>query len=128
MSYEYCCIINNLRTCELCNGKIDSDGHDCENRRYKPQKIVPETSEGQLKPCPFCGGKAKADYCDLVRYGSASLHWYVYCKSCQTKTKRFMGRDNYKKAIAAWNRRSNGILEPAKKLINGVPVEMIIHE
>ena len=35
MNYEYCCIEDNLRTCDLCNGKIDVDGHECENRRHK---------------------------------------------------------------------------------------------
>jgi len=77
----------------------DSRHPDC------PLKITPETPEGELKPCPFCGGEAKADYCDLVTHGSTSIHWHVYCKSCRIKTERFTESDSYQRAIAAWNRR-----------------------
>ena len=47
----------------------------------------------ELKPCPFCGGKA-------VLYGK--VFYYIVCKSCLAETK-----GNYSKqtAIETWNRR-----------------------
>ena len=35
MTYDFCCIEDNLHTCDLCNESIDHNGHDCENRRHK---------------------------------------------------------------------------------------------
>jgi len=64
-----------------------------------PLKIVPETHEGELKPCPFCGGKAK----NYSRYSNIGrlLH-FAGCEACSAETSH---REDMEQAIAAWNRR-----------------------
>lgn len=52
----------------------------------------------KLKPCPFCGGKAR-----LVPYGDE--HYFVSCtniKCCATAGRHMQNKDE---AIKAWNRR-----------------------
>lgn len=52
-------------------------------------------NENELKPCPFCGGKAK-----LMDMGFP--HW-VYCENCGAKVH---GRTFYEEdSVEAWNRR-----------------------
>ena len=47
----------------------------------------------ELKPCPFCGGKARLDI---------DLEWYyVYCTKCQAQVEG----DWRAEAIKMWNRR-----------------------
>ena len=64
-----------------------------------PLKIVPETPEGELKPCPFCGGKAK----NYSRYSNIGrlLH-FAGCEACSAEASH---REDMEQAIAAWNRR-----------------------
>lgn len=62
-------------------------------------------SDGELKPCPFCGGEAKLD----VDYDSGAL---VLCKSCACQGEFFKDRNcDYNDhagdcAISAWNFRT----------------------
>jgi len=49
----------------------------------------------ELKPCPFCGGKA-------VMYGQ--VFYYIVCKSCGVETH---GSHSEQSAAEAWNRRSS---------------------
>lgn len=51
----------------------------------------------ELKPCPFCGGEAKAF---SFRDGAT----IVYCEDCEIETPMFTAM---KYAIKAWNRRAN---------------------
>lgn len=60
----------------------------------------------ELKPCPFCGGKA-----EIARNKSVtSLGWYGRCTSCLSSGQRFLVRTETfhteAEAIAAWNTRA----------------------
>ena len=57
-------------------------------------KLEPTMTE--LKPCPFCGGKAE------FRGGSSTTP-YIRCKECGGRT---MSSYDSAKLIAAWNRRA----------------------
>ena len=70
-------------------------------------------SEG-LKPCPFCGGKAKLKVCDATgtRYtddgvemymGRQMTHCIIRCERCGARTQIYMKRKN---VFNAWQRRS----------------------
>ena len=54
----------------------------------------------ELKPCPFCGGKAEL-ITEYLVIGLAVTK--VQCTSCESST----ALTNRKKAIAIWNRRVN---------------------
>ena len=54
-------------------------------------------SEIKLKPCPFCGGKAKIIYYYPYLYA-------VQCVVCGSGTLHFSSQDT---AINVWNRRCN---------------------
>lgn len=77
----------------------------------------------ELKPCPFCGGKAvfeqrdygKADRC------SVGMQFHIRCKKCGSTVKKTFGSvfiklsetgelniwsDDRAEAIEAWNRRA----------------------
>lgn len=52
-----------------------------------------------IKPCPFCGGKAIHDHF-LEEYFKI---YVIKCKSCDASTTACISR---KQAIEAWNRRA----------------------
>ena len=61
----------------------------------------------ELKPCPFCGGKAKL-YSQKVAGGYD--YSYVFCESCKIGTKKYEVSPEYcanDKATEAWNRRAD---------------------
>ena len=50
----------------------------------------------ELKPCPFCGGKAMlkgSEFC-----------WWIECSGCEFGTPAFLKKEE---VIEAWNRRTN---------------------
>lgn len=51
----------------------------------------------ELKPCPFCGGKARRYYGHTDLYG-------VVCKKCAAK---IYGYGSKASATKAWNRRAS---------------------
>ena len=52
-----------------------------------------------LKPCPFCGGKANLEWYVLPKYECV-----IHCLVCPLSFGRYLGR-NKEEAIEAWNRR-----------------------
>lgn len=54
-------------------------------------------SEFELKPCPFCGGEARAYKSEIVLPG-----YTVLCKKCNATVNYFLTNEE---AIEAWNRR-----------------------
>lgn len=54
----------------------------------------------ELKPCPFCGGKA--EIISEETYSGHNLFW-VECIECDCRTSDY--EDNEKEAIESWNRR-----------------------
>lgn len=56
-------------------------------------------NEPELKPCPFCGGKA-----ELIDHGAhrhPNWRYQIYCRDCQV----YAEEDNRPAAIAHWNGR-----------------------
>jgi len=71
---------------------------------FCPLKIIPETPEGELKPCPFCGARVS-----MVVIG---FYFAVHCRCCYKtiviEVEPLEGEMNLltkDEAIAAWNRR-----------------------
>ena len=70
-----------------------------------------------LKPCPFCGGKAfLEDHHRAFINAQTSIVAFVRCKVCNARSPRFkvadFGHTSHsgeanRKAIEAWNRRTN---------------------
>ena len=57
----------------------------------------------KLKPCPFCGGKAKEGI-DYGLYSQESLA--CGCEICGCRTKIYTNKEQ---AISAWNRRIKNV-------------------
>ena len=66
-----------------------------------------------LKPCPFCGGKAQVKVCDgsgnfcadvgtVVLFGRQMSHCLIKCQRCGVKTKAYLTRRG---VFNAWQRR-----------------------
>lgn len=85
-----------IKSCEFC--KYDDKSEDeypcieCKERYLN--QFEPKPKEPELKPCPFCGGKAKVH--DVV--GGFIIH----CDGCCTET-RVYGESE--ETIKAWNKR-----------------------
>lgn len=65
-------------------------------------------NESELKPCPFCGGKAKLVTRNHVG-GTTSVH--VACKKCYSKTKEMTAAAEYcanDEVTKIWNQRETG--------------------
>ena len=65
------------------------------------------SKEKELKPCPFCGGKAEVNkaFHDYIRY-------WVECLLCKASAHNQMKQELKAEAITAWNTR-----HPDKSLV-----------
>ena len=69
----------------------------CRNTIYENQ-----SSSAQLKPCPFCGGKAELDGFDYDFYGG--ICYWAKCTNCRAEINH--PTPSKKEAIEEWNRRA----------------------
>lgn len=66
----------------------------------------------ELKPCPFCGGKAIIDeYVQMFGHGDFVKCHYVECERCMARSNeipefRFSREVCIDKAVMCWNRRA----------------------
>lgn len=82
---------DNTKSCKDCRHTYKKENEEpcisCKNRyilKFEPK----------LKPCPYCGGKAKE-----LDLGEC---WDIVCEDCQSSTKTY---STPKEAMEAWNRR-----------------------
>ena len=82
---------NNTKRCKDCRHVYKRGNEEpcvrCKNRytlKFEPK----------LKPCPYCGGKAKE-----VEIGRG---WGIVCEDCRSSTREY---PTPKEAMEAWNRR-----------------------
>jgi predicted secreted protein len=77
-------------------------------------KDLETLKEGELRPCPFCGGRASAT--GTIRYDEKHQAWFsdgtrviraffCSCTACGITNTGLLGHQTRDKAIAAWNRR-----------------------
>lgn len=57
---------------------------------------------GELKPCPFCGGAAVVK---AIEWDSADACWWVECSRCGGHTDEYLA-ETAEHATEAWNRRA----------------------
>lgn len=65
--------------------------------------------QSELKPCPFCGGKAWQTYNNVMIKGVSEKCAWVYCKKCSARTGYFRRTANEHyigEAAKAWNGRA----------------------
>lgn len=63
------------------------------------------TATDKLKPCPFCGGKARIMH--LTSASGIETHSMVECRSCHIKTDYYVYEFGERNVIKVWNRRIN---------------------
>ncbi|MBQ7873744.1 MAG: Lar family restriction alleviation protein [Oscillospiraceae bacterium] len=57
----------------------------------------------ELKPCPFCGGRARVIQSDPLEKGKKEFYVFgVYCTDCGGLMRKCAEED----AVKAWNRRA----------------------
>ena len=85
----------------------DTLAYEEDNGRHPdcPLKIVPETPEGELKPCPFCGEPKTGGVTEIIPgYPDESTPRYeIVCWKCFGRVPDY---GSGAEAIAAWNRRA----------------------
>ena len=59
----------------------------------------------ELKPCPFCGGRAE----QFIRYMPDNTnYYYIMCSKCKASSNEFFsyfGYEGMQESVEAWNRR-----------------------
>lgn len=86
---------------------------DLEGKLRHCQMIVAWANAGakgpdmaELKPCPFCGGKAIFG----CEYGLTRMHYHKRCTNCGAKGPSFPEDEGgQSRAEAAWNERAHGV-------------------
>ena len=80
---------------------------------------VPKMENEKLKPCPFCGGRAK--FMETRVFGRGKTR--ASCATCSTSTTWLSGEDE---AAKVWNRRTEPAAEsPALIAVDDSPSDLI---
>jgi len=66
----------------------------------------------ELKPCPFCGGKAEINAWAAEDYDDGDA--MISCEKCEAKTSIYVSTEY---AAEAWNRRTSDALEAENKAL-----------
>lgn len=86
---EFC----DTKDCRNCPCSNSNNGQNICN----PFRWLDLDAEAEVKPCPFCGGKASA--IEVLNYDATA----VRCNGCHAQSGNYDTRED---AIAAWNRRA----------------------
>lgn len=86
-----------IKSCEFCKyGDIGTDDYPCiECKERYLNQFEPKPKEPEMKPCPFCGGKAEV----VHGFGFDNI---VQCEDCFTETRIC---ETPEEAIEVWNKR-----------------------
>ena len=86
-----------------------------EKEKLEVKRNIVEEYTSQLKPCPFCSGKASIEDISYGSGGNYDCGWYVaiQCKSCKVRMRgrdtSWMGLENcepqIKDVVERWNKR-----------------------
>jgi Lar family restriction alleviation protein len=60
-----------------------------------------------LKPCPFCGGKAREYRYQYGENGKLITRCCIECSECKAKLPTRYCSTNYSESVMNWNRRAN---------------------
>lgn len=60
----------------------------------------------ELKPCPFCGGEAKASFTTTDPNNEFAFGW-IGCQECRCFINYRNNKRGLNEATAAWNRRTD---------------------
>ena len=93
--YGYGVDVDDQPCCSCVDGENYEKAHDAED----------ENGQDQLKPCPFCGGKATLIRTHCMSNGFTGYHVFHYELKCGMKEIRTHTMETPQEAIAAWNGR-----------------------
>lgn len=88
----------------VCNGTKERDACDCGGDERKCDFYPERRKTNELKPCPFCGGKAV-----MHRSRHTNNRFVVYCSNKDEKCKAEPCTnlfDTQEEAAEVWNRRA----------------------
>lgn len=65
---------------------------------------VQNSSDEELKPCPFCGGKPVTDFERDTAHGLIGdiISWSIYCTECYAE---LFSNESSEDVVEKWNRR-----------------------
>lgn len=100
-----CASNDNFAECTKINKVVDKL-YNAGYRKIDKESVVINKEDNQLKPCPFCGGKAKLAKQTVSMWFLQFDSYYVVCNTCGARSRISVEVAEEKdKAIEAWNMR-----------------------